>query len=236
MKIFNKKLSFYFICLFSLLVSSCFDIVHYIQQENNGSLKVKWIFSISSAFNINPADPNQPSLKQKINTGEQELKNKLKEIVEEFQYKLIENEYEIGVQLEFTVKDLSKVKQIDKVFEEGFPVLPIWKAKKKQLVFQFRNKDNSLTPTKEELSENSENPSQEEDPSKKIAKMIMSSASYRVVLGNNFIPKKVFIENPNSNKKQNLDFIQVGDQTHIRVPFMSLLMENEKGFDLIVQM
>lgn len=237
-----------------LSFQGCFEITHYVQKEADGGMKIQWMFSISSAFTKKedstafpppvPGSKGESGLKEKIKSSEKDLKEKLKGIVEDFQYKAIENEYETGLRIQFKVKDQSKISKVDGVLDEGFPLVPNWKEDKKQLLFRFNNKEKSKTnppKTKDKESEGEESEAEveesgQEDPTKKIMNMIMSSASYRIILGNSYQPKKVYIQGMASKKKLDLEFTSIGEQTHIRVPFMTLLMEDADGFLLIIQM
>ncbi len=236
------KFSFTRILTLFLVVnlSNCFEVVHYIQKLENDTFRIQWSFAISSAFT--KQDPNQPTppkenLKDKIKNSETELNEKLKEYVNNFQYSIIENEYETGIRISFDIKNLNNVPKIDGLAEEGLPMIPRWRRDKNQLIFQFSNKDkNQNTDSKTESTENEQIKSEDGDPTQKIVSMIMSSATYRLILGNNLSPKKIFVQSMSTKKIQNLEAIDYGGQTHIRIPFMSLLNEDKKGFFLVVQL
>lgn len=234
---FTKILTLFIVFTFS----NCFEIVHYVQKLEGDKFQIQWSFSISSAFT--KQDPNQPAppkenLKDKIKNSETELNEKLKGYVNNFKYTVIDNEYETGIRFSFDVKDLNNIPKIDGLDEEGLPMIPHWKKDKNQLIFRFSNKEN-----KNSDQSSSENPDEEQvkaddsgDPTQKIVNMIMSSATYRLILGNNLSPKKIFVQGISNKKTQYLESSDYGGQTHVRIPFMSLLNDDKKGFFLVVQL
>ncbi|MCX7997648.1 MAG: hypothetical protein N3A69_01685 [Leptospiraceae bacterium] len=237
---FFKKAFFF---LFVFIFSNCFEIVHYVQKLENDKFQIQWSFTISSAFT--KQDPNQPAppkenLKEKLKSSEAEFNQKLKGYVDSLSYNMIDTEYETGVKVSFNIKDINQVPKMEKLDEEGLPMLPRWRKDKNQLIFRFLNKDKSQEQENVTSSESPEEgqvkPEESGDPTQKIVSMIMSSATYRLILGNNLYPRKVFVQGMSNKKTHYLETTDYGGQTHIRIPFMTLLNEDKKGFFLVVQL
>ncbi|MCB1178875.1 MAG: hypothetical protein KDK36_14920 [Leptospiraceae bacterium] len=264
MKKINQKFKLLTIVIVALFFQNCFEILHYIDKNQDGSLNIKWMFSISSAFDKKGNDAGPPAksgknLGNRIKSSEEEIKEKMKNAVEDFKYETIENEYEVGVRMSFKVKDPSKTLAVEE-FDEGFPIIPLWKKDKNQLIFKFRedkkkkekskskkvkSKKNENSKDEESDSDEEENESEEEDvdeqkkandPTQKIVSMIMSSANYKIMLGDGINPKKVYLMGQTSKKKVDLEVIKFGELSMVKIPFMSLLSDEKDGFDLILQM
>jgi hypothetical protein len=241
----NKSL-FHLISFLFLFITTqgCFEIVHYVDKNSDGTMKVQWMFSISTAFSKEKgAGVGGDNLGDRIKSSEEEMKNKMKDIADDIEFKSIETEYESGVRMSFTVKDPQKASKVEG-FDEGLPILPLWNETKKQLTFKFTNKDKMLAkklPAKKSKNDDSDSTEEssesgKEDPTQKIVTMIMSSASYKIVLGSNFKPKKVQMHGLSSKKTMDLEIIHFGSVSMIKVPFASILMEETEGFSIIVKM
>lgn len=234
------KLSMLFL---AIIFSNCFEVVHYVQKLEGDKFQIQWSFSISSAFTKHNSDQSlspKENLKDKLKNSETELNEKLKGYVSNFKYSMIDNEYETGVRMSFDVKDLNNLPKIEGLDEEGLPMIPRWRRDKNQLVFRFLNKENKNV---KETDSSSETPDEGggkaddlSDPTQKLVNMIMSSATYRLILGNNLYPKKIFVQGISNKQTQYLESSDYGGQTHVRIPFVSLLNSDKKGFFLIVQL
>lgn len=239
----SKLINFLAFLILAFLFQNCFEIVHYVDKNSDGSLRIQWMFSISSAFS---KEKGGQDLGDRIKSSEQEMKEKMKNIAEDVEFQSVENDYETGVRMNFTIKDPSKTAKVEGM-DEGLPILPIWNEAKKQLVFKFTNKDkvpakklpakktkkaDDGVATEEESSESGG----AEDPTQKIVTMIMSSASYKIVLGANLKPKKVQMLGLSSKKKVDLEIINLGSISMVKIPFASILMEETEGFTITVQL
>ncbi|HNF16707.1 MAG TPA: hypothetical protein PK453_23840, partial [Leptospiraceae bacterium] len=135
--------------------------------------------------------------------------------------------------------------------DEGFPIAPKYDTVKNQLVFNFlpdkkqreanrakaesENKDTSSkdAPAKDENAP----PMGGEEGMEQIVGQIMSSATYNLILGGGFVPKKAMVIGKNKKDKTQteLEIMKLGDQTSlIRIPFFSLLLKEKEGYDVII--
>ncbi len=243
----KNKFLFHLISFLFLFITTqgCFEIVHYVDKNSDGTMKVQWMFSISTAFSKEKgASPGGDNLGDRLKSSEQEMKTKMKDIADDIEFKSIETEYESGVRMSFTIKDPQKAAKVEG-FDEGLPILPLWNESKKQLTFKFTNKDKlpakkvpskKSNPNDPESSDESSSEGGMEDPTQKIVTMIMSSASYKIILGSNFKPKKVQMYGLSSKKKMDLEIVNFGAVSMIKIPFASILMEETEGFTINVQM
>lgn len=70
----------------------------------------------------------------------------------------------------------------------------------------------------------------------KMATAILSSATYKLILGGNLIPKSANITGKTSKKKVSVEIFQIGNQYLLRIPFASIMIEEKEGFSLNVQL
>lgn len=243
-----------FIISVSFLFLGCFEIFHYLEKSAGNSVKVVWSFSISSDFsdsNKQLALPGQKQekLDERISKSEKEIEEKLKGIVRDLKVSEIENEFEKGIKIEYLIKDIQKARPLTDS-EEGFPLIPSFEKDNNQLIFTFlpadhKNenkpapKEDHIYPKKdaddrfEEISDRENNM----DPGfEKIATQIMSLATYKLMLGKGFVPKRVTVRGKTSGESHELPFTKLGDIYMIKIPFMSFLLKEKAGFDLVVQL
>lgn len=138
----NKKfINIFLISILSFLFQGCFEVIHFMQKNSDGTISVFWNFSISSAL---ASDDSMPGVKQdkkesiqdRLKASESESQKKLKDIVQDLDIKTYTNEYEVGFSIKFNLKELGVLSKNLK-FDEGFPLLPRYDSEKKILVFNF---------------------------------------------------------------------------------------------------
>ncbi|MEM7181929.1 MAG: hypothetical protein AAF518_13515 [Spirochaetota bacterium] len=271
------KLSFVLVSCFAF--QGCFEIIHYLEKDQNNRLKVSWYFALSSALSKGGMGGGKGNdLTSRLKNSQQELEKKYKGLVTDMQVKQTSDEFETGIEIEFAVKDMTKI-PADTALNEGFPLVPIWDKKKNQLIFTFlpdKKKKGSFqtyhNPKKllwqaqftDELAEEEDEPKvepkmQEEDDvvepqppapdadlNKSMDKMskgmegmmaqIMSSATYKVMLGKGFRIEKVHLEGIASEKVYDMTYKKYADVKIIRIPYMSLLLKEKQGFRLLVKL
>lgn len=255
---FLIKLSYKLLIPFFLIFfTGCFEIIHSLQKNKDNSVDVFWVFSISSNFTKDKdgdAGPPLPGggINQKISNSETEIQEKLKDYVQDLKVQSFENEYEVGIKISYKIKDLKKITK-SLGLDEGFPIAPRF-TEKNELVFSFlpdkekrekmKKKKKKSKPVKEDENprdnpesdeDESEEPEMNENPQmEKMLSSIMSSASYMIFLGGEFSPKSSYVLAKKSKKKYPLELLKIGDQTMLKIPYFSLLMEEKEGYEVIV--
>jgi hypothetical protein len=243
-KIINQLIIF--ILLLSL--GNCFEIIHSIQKNKDNTIDVFWIFSISSNLAKDPSNPTNPSdqITKKIENSEQEIIEKLGKSIEKLTISNFENEHEVGVKISYSIKDI-KLLRTNKEFDEGLPIAPRF-TKNNEMVFNFlpdkekreklsKENQNNKKPDSNDPDMNTEESQMFNDSNQmeKIMGTILSSASYMIFLGGEFNPKTAHISSKVTKKKTQLSIIKIGDQSLIKIPFISLLMTEKEGFEVIVK-
>ncbi|MCP5497482.1 MAG: hypothetical protein H7A23_23240 [Leptospiraceae bacterium] len=260
----KRLLTITFVILANLCFLGCFEIIHYLEKSSENSAKVVWSFSISSDFtggNKQFPVPGQKedSLEDRISKSEKEIEEKLKGVVSDLKVDEIENEFEKGTRISFLIKDIKKTTPLTDS-KEGFPLIPRFDDKKNQLIFTFlpastnqkkseekiqkipqthpKNTDeyypeDHLEPNFEEISDT---PKSVDPGFEKIATQFMSFATYKLLLGRGFRPRSVEVIGKSSNQKTKLPFIKLGNMYMIKIPFMTFLIKEKVGFDVVVQL
>lgn len=250
--------------LFLFLFTGCFEIIHYLQKNPDQTISVVWNFSISSSLAKGGSNPfggkeaaegaKSDSLMDRMKNSEKEITGKFAKFTEDMKFQSYEGEYESGIKMSFKIKDLKGFNKASEL-DEGFPIAPKYDTVKNQLVFNFlpdkkqreANKAKAEAEKKDSAAKDSsakdapakdENaPPMGEEGMEQIVGQIMSSASYNLILGGGFTPKKVMVvgKNKKDRTQTELDIMKLGDQTSlIRIPFFSLLLKEKEGYDVII--
>lgn len=199
--------------------------------------------------------------------ADKELQDKYKGVADNVVAKKFEDEHNMGVDVTLTVKKLDKLTAAALPKDE-LPILPVFDAGKKELVFRFPSSatkklqaDQSGTPAAGEgstemnggdteapamaegdsTSESTETPAADpgmDQMTQQMTKLFSSSATYDFVLGAGLAPKEAYILKTSDGTKKNLEILQLGEQTMIRFPFLSVLSDKtmEKGFDIVIKL
>lgn len=239
------------VLLFSF--TGCFQITHFLDLKDNGSLEVQWSFRFSKSLDEMKKDESG-GISSEMEKGTQDLPQSLGGLVRDLKMEKFTNDFDSGVRLSFTVPDYAKI-DYSKLKEEEFPILPRFDARKKEIVFHFSplkkegKEEKEQKPAKQERQpakreggeEMPENPEETPPPEnsgdemgKKLGQLFLSSVRYQIILGKNLRPASVVVKRAAEEKK--VDAQGIGEQTLIDLPLFALLGEKEQPFDLVVRL
>ncbi len=221
-------------------LSGCFNIFHFVGLNDDGTLSIRWRFTMSRALmemsdKKNSADgpsgaedPPEESLSEKLENAQSELSVKWKGKVKDLVVKNINSENDAGIDISFNAKPGTKLEE-----EDQFNLLPEVKGKK--IIFTF-------APDKKEKKKSGPEGEEGGDPSggqefENIGKAILSSARYQIYLSGFSEPVKATMINKSTGKSSNLQILKIGTVYLVEFPFMSLGMDkSEKGHALVVDL
>ncbi|MDX1958854.1 MAG: hypothetical protein SFU98_09785 [Leptospiraceae bacterium] len=239
-----KLLKILIISLALFFFQNCFEIIHYIKKNSDNSLTMQWVFSIATP--LTKGDNKKENFGDKIKTSESDAKSKLSGIVENLKTEAFSNEMETGVKISFHVKDIKKLnKATEAETNEPFPLVPKFIQEKNQMILSFKPENKEKKAAKDNAPKEKNSPAKDEsmpqdappgdDPMMtQIVGQVMSSASYKLML-QGFEVKSVYVIGKKSTKKINLDKMDLGQTTLIKIPFMTLLTMEPEGYDVVVQ-
>lgn len=227
-----KKLTLLLILSILLTFSGCFQILHFVGLNDDGSINVYWQFDISKSLAEKDAQEakkkgkNKESIKEKINKTKNDLPKKLKKYVTDLKVEEIKDEYLTGIAMSFKVK-----KYVNLPKEDRFVLLPRYNKKKKTLLLPFEADKDAKKKKKQEKSTKKDDMGMEQ-----IFNSIFSSAKYQLVLGGKYEPVRAKVYGKTTKKNYEVKITRLGDQYLISIPFMSISMKEIDGFDLIVKL
>lgn len=235
--------------------TGCFQILHLLTLNDDGTTDVRWRFAMSKSLADKSkaggaADSkDKESIEDKIAKSDKEVRDKFQDSVTNLRTTKIDTEWEIGIEMEFRVKDPNKVvakAQLD----EGFPLVPRVIPNAKQLVFYFKPDEDKKKKEKAKQDKEKEKKTKgghgnnsESDPAgdesmdqsfEEIGNMIMSSARYQLFLGGKYEPVSAVVKGKSSKKVQNITIMKLGNLYLIDFPFMSVHQKENDGYELIV--
>ncbi len=253
-----SKLRILFPALAFLAFTGCFQILHLLTLNEDGTTDVKWRFAMSKpmAEKSKGGGPGEgkdkESIEEKIAKSDKEIREKFQGAVTNLRTAKIDTEFEVGIEMEFRVKDPNKVAGKAEL-DEGFPLVPRVSANAKQLVFFFKpDEDKKKKEKAKQDKEKQKKPGKadgaggsgtETDPAsdenmeqsfEEIGNMIMSSARYQLFLGGKYEPVSAVVKGKSSKKTQNIAIMKIGNLYLIDFPFMSVHQKENDGYELIV--
>ncbi|MCE9599839.1 MAG: hypothetical protein K8S54_17905 [Spirochaetia bacterium] len=241
------------ICLLACgILSNCFQIMHFIDLKENGTMEVQWSFRFSKALEEMGKGEKKGGISEGVEKGKKEIPEKLQGLVKNLKVEAIQTDFDSGIQLSFSVPDFSKV-DAAKLQNEEFPYLPTLDPKKNQLIFHFQpmKKDKKEEPakpeaTKPEPAKDPEKSAEGESPDEtapkegmdqmgqQIGKLFLSSVRYQIILGRNLVPVSASVKQGDTQKK--LEIQRLGEQNLIDLPLFALFGDKEQPFDLVIQL
>lgn len=221
-------------------LTNCFQILHYLRMNSDGTMSVTWRFSMASAMRKQMSEkkegPGKTSsdvagnITRSIFDKSGALEELLKAHGSGVSVRLVESEYDVTQEVSFSAKAGAPVPDHD-----GLPIFPKYNAKTKELVFDFikmaeKNKKKKEAKEGEDAKAEKKNPQAE-----KVAALFLSTARYQVVLDGMSV-KNAFVVNAKSGKKVRIQPSPLGGLTLIDFPFLSALSMEEDGFQLIIEL
>ncbi|MCB1327757.1 MAG: hypothetical protein KDK35_21175 [Leptospiraceae bacterium] len=239
--------------------SSCINILHVIRTDADGRLRVHWRLTVPAnleqqqqqATPENSGDRMQESLSEM----QAQVRSRLGQDVE-IQGRQIEDGPVRGMALDFTLPGLNTLAAVPQAGEEDKmgAIVPHYDAGARTLTFRFSDEtraelggpqnDSAAEPSPDapadaqsEAAENEdESGATNNEPFERIARMMFQSATYDLVLGAGLRPQSARLVSRASGESHELEIIDMGEQSLIRFPFVSYLMEEQAGFDLVVKL
>ncbi len=212
--------------------TGCFQILHHLSLNDDGTIDVYWQFDISrSLAEMDKKQPQKPEDGKKENIFEKmdetkgELTEQLKGKVTGLDVSKIDDEYIVGMAISFKAQDYFDPKTKD----DEFTVMPSFDKKKNTLTFYFNLKDDKSDKDKE-----ADKGQQSAMGMEEIMNAVMSSARYQLILGGKYNPVKAVVKGNTTGKTYNVNVTKLGTQHMINIPFMSISMKEKKGFELVV--
>lgn len=249
-----KKTLRVLVCLLACtLLSNCFQILHFIDLKENGTMEVQWSFRFSKALEEMGKGDKKGGISEGVEKGKKEIPDKLKGVVQNLKVDVIQTDFDSGIQISFSVPNVAKIDSA-KLQSEDFPYIPQLDAKNKQLVFRFQpmKKDKKEEPSPDAgQAKKRENPdapakpdeSTEEQPPKEqnmdqmgqqLGKLFLSSVRYQIVLGKTLTPASAMVRQGETQKK--VEVQRLGEQNLVDLPLFALYGEKEQPFDLVIQL
>jgi len=243
------------ICVLSIgLLTNCFQIMHFLDLKDDGTMMVQWSFRFSKALEDmgKKGDGSQgPGLSDEMEKGKKDIPAKMGSLVKDLKMETIKSEFDSGLRLSFSIPNFVKA-DFKSIPDDDFPYFPRYDAKKKQIIFHFQpmkkdkdKKDEKASaspppaPEKTEKTEKSEpsEPAKDEGMGQmgdQIGKLFLSSVRYQILLGKNIHPVAATVKQGTIEKKLEIQIL--GEQTLIDLPLFALYGDKEQPFDLVLQL
>ncbi|MEQ9362614.1 MAG: hypothetical protein RIF32_00140 [Leptospirales bacterium] len=137
----RKSLRIGLIVLLPLMISGCFNIIHFVDLGKDGKVQVRWRMSVSSALAEmgdmqGPSETKEPGLADGLAEAKKRIQENMKGLAEKVQIRNFKNDRNQGIDVSLTLKGLAALSAA-KLPEDEMPIVPAYDAKKKQLVFRF---------------------------------------------------------------------------------------------------
>ncbi|MBI3395466.1 MAG: hypothetical protein HY042_06505 [Spirochaetia bacterium] len=236
----------------ALLFTNCFKILHYLGLNEDGTTSVHWRFTMSksladksksNAAGSGATGKKEESVEDKLAKSKSEIKQKLQG-VSDLKAVEIDNEYEIGIDLQFKFKDPNPIfAKAD--LDEGFPIVPKMDKASKQMTFAFKPDKEQQKKNLEKKKAASNQPgkpaenkeSGDDDMSKgmeEIMGAVLSSAHYQVIFGGKYSPVSAVVRGKTTKTSTPVAITQLDAVYVMDVPFISIQQKEPDGFDVIV--
>ena len=244
--------------LFSILfaLTGCFEITQVLSWGANDTLDVHWIFRYPKSIEKAGASKGSGNdLAAQIEDTKKNINNTLGGRVKRLSIKKTETDYDVAQEMSFTVPRYSRL-DFAKLAGQDFPFVPMYNAGKKEVVFAFKamktekpaKADDAQAPeaTGEETpAEDADSPPTDatqndssnqgmDDMGQQIAKMMLSSVRYQVILGDRMNPRRVVIRK--GDKETEIKPVKLGAMTMIDIPLYAVYGDDGAAFSLVVML
>ena len=219
------------LALFTL--TDCFQILHYLRLNPDGTVSVTWRFSMAAAMRKQMSEKKESSkggpnvagdITKSIFDKTDALSALLNKSAKGVTIRLLESEYDVTQEVTFSAPAGAPIPTHD-----GLPVFPSIDTTKKAIIFDFVPLAEKNKKKQEGKEEKKENPQAE-----KIAGLFLSTARYQVVL-DNFAVTSAFIENAKTGKRVAITPTPLGNLTMVDFPFLTALSMEKDGFRLLLK-
>lgn len=223
-----------------LLLTGCFDIIHYLDVHQDGTVSIRWRMSISRSFEKQGAQPTSPADTPDANmdSAAREYEKQYQGFADSVKANRFKNQYDMGVDVNMRMKNLEHM-ALAAFREDDMPIVPIYNKKSKELVFRFTQKNTSrLTGKPPAKPGTPEDPSAEamESQNNKLARLFFSTATYDIYMGSGFMIDSVQIRDMDTKETVDSEVITMGNYKLIRIPFLSAMMDHKKGYEVIIKL
>ncbi len=238
------------LALFAL--TNCFQILHYLKMNPDGTVSVTWRFSLAAAMRkqVNEKKESGPKaggdnvagdLMKSTFEKSDALASMLKQHATDVSVRTIESEYDTTQEVRFSAKWNAPIRG-----HEGLPIFPTIDAAKKTMVFDFvplaeknkkkAGKGGKKGPKKGQDDDEEENSGKKESnpQAEKIAGLFLSTARYQFVLDNVTVTD-AYVVNAKTGKKVKITPTALGNLTLVDFPFLSALTMEKDGFRVVIE-
>jgi len=151
-----------------------------------------------------------------------ELEEKLRKLASDVSIKDVRTDYDVTRVVKFRVQKHVRIPDFN-----GFPIYPMYKLSRNQLVFNFDSKKFGDKKKKEAKKSSPQ--------AEKVAALMFSTARYQILL-DGFRVKDAYLFGAKEGKKTRLNVIRLGDQSMIDFPFLSALVGKKSGFKVYINL
>ncbi|MCR9141267.1 MAG: hypothetical protein NXI24_03385 [bacterium] len=256
----RKYLRIGLIVLLPVMISGCFNIIHFVDVDKDGKVQVRWRMSVSSALAEMGAmqdgpEQDEPGLAENLDEAKERIEEGLKGTAEKVAVQKFENDQHQGIDVALTLKSLAAMNEA-KLPEDEMPIVPIYDAKKKQLVFRFtpenteqlKGADEEPEPESPEMEskddadgsmeasdEDAMGPDAgEEDPmggleqlGEKLGQLFASAANYDIFIGSGMPVKEAYIRSTSGKRGDTIEIIPLGQTSMIRFPLLGMISDDD---------
>ena len=239
------------------IFSSCVNILHVIRTDADGRLRVHWRLTVPADLQQQQqnagAENSGDRMQESLSEMQAQVQSRLGQDVE-IQGRQIEDGPVRGMALDFTLPGLSALAAVPQAGAEDKlgAIVPRYDANTRTLTFRFTDEtraelggpsndgaaDRSPDTAENEGAdqESNESGAENNEPFERIARMMFQSATYDLVLGAGVHPQSARLLSRASGESHELEIIDMGEQSLIRFPFVTYLMDEQEGFDLVVKL
>ena len=213
-------------------VTDCFQILHYLRLNSDGTVSVTWRFSMAAAMKKQMSEKKESSkgggnvagdITKSVYDKTDDLAALLREHAKGVSIRLLESEYDVTQEVTFSAPAGAPISSFD-----GLPVFPKINTTKKEIVFDFVPLAEKNKKKEEGKEAKKENPQAE-----KLAALFLSTARYQIVF-DNFMVNSAYVENAKTGKRVKISTTPLGSLTLVDFPFLTALSMEKDGFRVIL--
>ncbi len=223
------------IIISALLMQGCFQILHFLNVNKDGTVDVQWRFVVSAAMRQTekkqaargggggPGGDNPASgMSKNIFDNKGQLKAELEKIATNVVVEDVNTDFDVIMKASFKAKKGARIPAGSK-FASGLPIYPDYDAVKKRMVFNFPSDKKAEKKGKDGQKKPAENPQ-----AKQLAAMMLSTGRYQIIIGGVKI-KNVYLVTNKGDDKTRVRAIPMGNVTMINFPFLAAMAKYEDG-------
>ncbi|MBN2352642.1 MAG: hypothetical protein JXD23_08760 [Spirochaetales bacterium] len=233
-----------------LVLTGCFEITQVLSWGANDTLDVHWIFRYPTSIEKTGASQGAGNdLASQIEDTKKNINDTLGSQVKNLSIKKTETEYDVSQEMSFTVPRYSRL-NFGKLEGQDFPFVPVYNAAQKEVVFTFKavktekpaDADDAEAPDATEEADAPPADATTDDSSgqgmdvmgRQIAKMMLSSVRYQIILGGRMDPRRVIIRK--GDKETVIKPVTLDSMIMIDIPLYAVYGEDGEAFSVVVML